>query len=257
MSTSTTPQAARAAPPEPAYLIGVHQGWHAVTQFALKYTAAMSSGTRIAYAECGALVRVSKHGPYRRGGFPVMHDPCIECAWAVAGETGQLDEEIRRLMPSNEDREVFTRLGVDPLTAVTAATMLAEAARSGHGDYGADHPATIQMLAMITRHAPVILVPEDCAEGSCEHYPPGYDPLTGKGFECPRPEASAACAACSLQAGSWAGEWEGRYELGIPAPCAVLTRLAEHAEEALAEAKRRAEAATQWEREQARPEPEA
>jgi hypothetical protein len=39
-----------------------------------------------------------------------------------------------------------------------------------------------------------------------------------------------ACQACSLQAGSWAGEWEGQYavECTIPAPCGVLTALAEY-----------------------------
>ena len=229
----TTAEATHALAAGPAHLTGVQRGWHAVARDALKYAALMSSGTQVAYAECGALVRVSKHGAYKRDGYPVMHGPCPECAWAVAAGASELEEEIQRLMPSNEDREVLARLGVDPLIAVTAAAQLAEAARTGRGDYEADHPATVQTLAAISRHAPVILVPEDCAEGSCEHYPPGYDPLNGRGFQCSRPEASAACAECSLQAGQWAGEWEGQYELVIPAPCTVLTRLAAHAAEAL------------------------
>lgn len=237
------------------FLTGVQDGWHAVPVDAIKYAATTADGiSKIARAECGALVGVApKFGAYDRSPYPVRYNPCQVCAWTVAAMTGQLEAEVQRLMPSNEDRDVLARLIPDPLIAVTAAAMIVEAVSMGR--YGAEDsrdPAHTQLLAAISSHAPVILLPEDCAEDSCEHYPPGYDPLGGKGFECPRPEASVACAACSLQAGSWAGEWEGtfRSECRILAPCAPLTQLAEHAREALAEAKREAQDAADWEREQ-------
>jgi hypothetical protein len=235
------------------YLTGVAGDWHAVAHADAGQTAKWF-GREVTYAVCGKLTRLSlRHPAYDPGSRPVSFQPCAECMWIVASARGELAAEVERLMPGNEDREILARLIPDPLIAVTAAAMIVEAATAGRDGATLDDPATIQLLAAISRHAPAILVPEDCAEGSCEHYPPGYDPLSGKGFECSRPQASAACAACSLQAGPWAGEWEGtfRYECKVPAPCAPLLALAEHATEALAEAKRDAAAAADWEREQA------
>ena len=50
------------------------------------------------------------------------------------------------------------------------------------------------------------------------------------------PDAAVACGACSLQAGGWAGEWEGQFTLTVPAPCRVLLALTAHASEALRQA---------------------
>jgi len=77
----------------------------------------------------------------------------------------------------------------------------------------------------------VLLVPEDCAEGSCDHGV--YEDDHGDKDEvwtCPYPDATVGCAACSVQAGSWAGEWEGQYaeECTVAAPCDVLRALARH-----------------------------
>jgi len=109
------------------------------------------------------------------------------------------------------------------------------AAASGSGDYELDHPATAQLLTAVTAHAPVVLLPEGCADGDCEHYPPGYDAGGGAPFQCPYPEASAACTACSLQLGGWAGGYEGKFraECITPPPCAPLQQIAAHAAEAL------------------------
>lgn len=179
--------------------------------------------------------------------------PCPECAWIVAGEAGELDLQVQALVASAADYAVLARLMPDPMIAVTAAAMLVEAALSGHAEEEFDHPATIQLLAAITRHAPVILVPEDCAERSCEHYTDTCEEGSGQPWEWANPEAAVACAECSLQDGQWAGECEGRYrsECTITAPCAVLTALAAHAEQALAESRRRQQAAAKREAGQA------
>lgn len=226
--------------PDAEFLTGVQDGWHAVRRADAEWTA-QHLGRDQTQAVCGKPVRLALNWPeYDGAKRPVSFDRCPECAWTVAGIRGQLAGEVERLMPSNEDRVILDGLMPDWMIAATAAAMLVEAVTEGHDDAVVeDEPEWIQLLAAISRHAPVILHREECNDGDCEH-----------DGNCP---ASVACAACSLQAGSWAGEWEGtfRHECTIPAPCAVLTRLAEHAVEALAEAKRGAAEAEAWLRKEA------
>src|ERR1700722_995362 len=102
--------------PAPGHLTGVQHGWHAVAWDALPYAAVTPRGVRVAEAECGQLVRVSKHGPYQRDGYPVMHDPCPVCAWTVAIAAGDTDGEISRMYGPDEAASLAL-IGVDPLLA--------------------------------------------------------------------------------------------------------------------------------------------
>lgn len=196
--------------PEPAYLTGVQQGWHAVARDALKYAALMSNGVQVAQAECGALVRVSKHGAYIRDGFPVMHDPCPECAWTVAVAVDATECELDLITPDFAEYDALAGLGLDPLLPGKLIRAILAAAEDR------SDPAVIRQLAAVTRHAPSRAVSEECAEGDCSH-----DPCTG---------GRAVCWACSLRAGDEAGEWAGSLmEQGtVAAPCSVLSALAAH-----------------------------
>lgn len=185
------------------FLTGVQQGWHAID------AAPFDTGCREhAWALCGAIVRLAgeKYQPYDPSSVPVSHDPCPQCRWTVAAATGSFDAAIRDLE--------------HPLAIATATAILDH---SGRLEQGIDDPAAIQLLAAVAAHAPVLLVTEEAAEeGGCLGCvnPPCHG--------CP---GRLACAACSLQAGDWAGEWQGQYreECLIEAPCAVLLALAEFA----------------------------
>jgi hypothetical protein len=184
-------------PPRGLFRIGVQDGWHAIDPAGIALRCELH-----ARAVCGAVVRVTKHEqPYDPAAHPVSIDPCPACRWIVAARTETLDAALAAL---------------DDAIALTAATDVLNAARRDERE--PDDPRTIQLLAAISRHAPVPLVAENCSEGDCGH-PAGM---------CPE---SMACAACSLQAGDWAGEWQGQYlgECTIGAPCSVLLRLAEAA----------------------------
>jgi hypothetical protein len=172
------------------FLTGVQDGWHAVDAEAIRPCSAH------AWSACGLVVRIAKRELQPYGTVP--HDPCPECSWIVAARTGTVATALAGL--------------TDPVAHDAAADVLNVADRD---EKEPDDPATIQLLAAISRHSPVPLLTESCAEGDCDHGPGG----------CP---ATTACRACSLQAGSWAGEWDGTYrsECTIPAPCAVLLRLA-------------------------------
>lgn len=224
--------------------------WHAVPRANM-----LHARSGFAAACCGAYAEIAmaELQPYRRDAHPVTFGPCPECAWAVALANGTLDEEAARLAPTGKDRETLARLLPDPSIAVQAARDILAAARHEHGPWDLEeNPApVIQLLAAVTRHTPVVLLPEGCAEDDCDHL---YDEATDTFREsCPRPGASAGCPACSLQAGPWAGQWEGVFlsECIIPAPCAALARLAEAARTALEDARKSAETLAQWEREQA------
>jgi hypothetical protein len=193
-----------------AYLTGVQQGWHAIARDALQYAALMSNGVRIAPAECGALVRVSKHGTYARASYPVMHDPCPECAWTVAVATGAIEAELDLITPDFAGYDALAAAGVHPLLALSLARAILAADEDRTG------PAVIRQLAAVTRHAPGRAVSEGCAEGEC-----GHDPCTA---------GRAVCWACTLRTGDEAGEWSGQAmsECTVAAPCSVLSALAAH-----------------------------
>lgn len=185
------------------FLAGVHHSWHAIEAAQDRFGDPLHAG-----AVCGAVVRPavsrddeSRPQPYDVASFPVSLDPCPACRWVVAARTGTLEAALAALS--------------DPLAHDVAAAVLAEAARD---EREPDDPMTMQLLTAVSRHAPVALVSEGCSEGDCDHE-----------GDCP---SSSACRACSLQAGSWAGEWEGQYmaECRIPAPCAPLLALTAHYE---------------------------
>ena len=86
-----------------------------------------------------------------------------------------------------------------------------------------DSPVTVALLALATRHRPVLFFSDACAEGDCELRQDLADEAPGA--ECSYPCAAAGCGACTPRAGQWAGSWEGSTLAGlrIPAPCSVLT----------------------------------
>jgi hypothetical protein len=177
------------------FAIGVQDGWHAIPSGSI-----LAGCTGHRWAACGALVRTTKYEqPYDPRAIPVSFDPCPDCLWIAAARSGMLDAALAML--------------THPVAHDAAAGILNLAGRMESDD---DDPACIQLLAAVTRHAPVALVSEECSEGDCEHE-----------GNCPE---TLACRACSLQAGGWAGEWEGRYreECTIPGPCAPLLAIAEH-----------------------------
>jgi hypothetical protein len=182
------------------FLTGVQDGWHAIEAVNLR-PADWPGCHSHAWSACDTIVRLAKDEiqPYRPDDIPVSHDPCPACRWIVAARTGTLDAALAALPPLAHD---------------IAAAILNEAARDEGRE--PDDPRAMQLLAFASRHAPAALVAEECSEGGCDH-----------GGGCP---GTSACRACSLQAGSWAGEWEGQYldECTIPAPCAPLLALAAH-----------------------------
>jgi hypothetical protein len=157
----------------------------------------------------------------------VRCNPCRYCAWTVAVATGSTGRELALITPSRPKADAIAGAGAGAMLAVTICQAIL-AARSGEdADYELDHPATIQLLAHVTRHRPVLLIPEDCAEDprTCGHQPDGGDLPD---WHCSYPDATAACGACTLYAGGWAGEWEGGAmpECTVTAPCSVLRTLA-------------------------------
>lgn len=206
--------------------------WHAVPSENVKY-----AREGFATAACGlpALVSKAELQPYRRDAIPVTYAPCAECAWAVAHASGTLDDEAGRLVPTDDDLAVLGRYLPFPGIAAHACRNILAVGRHAHGawDLGENPEPAIQLLAAVTRHAPVILLPEGCAEGDCEH---GYEDDDGTRHECGRWNATVACAACSLQD----GDGNFRPECTIAAPCAVLSRLAEAARGAVDDAEKSA-----------------
>lgn len=184
------------------FLTGVQNGWHAIDS--APFGAAAECGEH-AWALCGAIVRVAgaKYQPYDPYGYPVLHDRCPACFWTVAAGSGTLDAAVARLADPSGGRCLEQE--------ITAAIVAQHRAGEEHDPAGA---AVIQLLAAVSAHAPVALLCEACSEGECDHE-----------GSCP---SRTACRACSLQDGSWAGEWQGgfRDECTIEAPCAVLLALA-------------------------------
>jgi hypothetical protein len=188
--------------PQPAlqlasvFLVGVQDEWHAIDAPATALRCELH-----AWAVCGAVVRQAEPDqPYDFTAYPVSLGACPECLWTVAARTDALDAALATLG--------------HPLAHDIAAAVLNEAGRRELDLY--DAPEMIDLLTAVSRHAPARLVSEECRDGDCEHE-----------GDCP---GRSACAACSLQAGSWAGEWEGQYrdECAITSPCAPLLALAAH-----------------------------
>ena len=202
--------------PDVPYLTGVGRGWHAIDLPSMGYLRTGPADS-VAFAVCGELVRVApRSGAYNRSDVPVSNDPCHVCAFTVAAAGGEsaLQAEINRLRPTSDEIPALSRLMPDPFLAVNICRAIA-----AEPDWEPGHPASIQLLATVAAHRPVLRLREECADRGCEH----------EGGVCP--SDGAVCAACSLLAGDWAGEWRGqlREECTIPAPCAVLLALAKYA----------------------------
>jgi hypothetical protein len=153
-------------------------------------------------AACGAPVEVvATVDPSRR-----TRSTCLECVWAVAVRTGTEDCELAGLRTQHQ-----------PGVAALAEAILVAADAPG-ADYERDSPATMQLLAVVSAHAPVDLIASECAEQSCDH----------DRTQCPI--TTTACPKCSVRAGEWAGEGAGTYqpECTVPGPCEVLRTLAGH-----------------------------
>lgn len=146
---------------------------------------------------------------------------CPDCAWLVALEQHTEQDELAALAPAAADLPALTQLLPDPQLAVRICEAIL-ADRS----CDPDHPHKAQLLGHAAAHAPVLLVHEECAEGSCDH---SHDD-EGQSRTCDFPDAAVGCAACSVRAGGWAGECEGQYtpECTVAAPCDVLRTLARH-----------------------------
>lgn len=155
---------------------------------------------------CGTIAQITP----RVGAFDpatlATNRACLECVWWHAIYTNTVDAQLARL-GDGAGREL----------AVAIARAILAAAPD---DCEVDHPATVDLLAAVTAHAGESLVGEECAEGSCEH--------RGDGIPCPT--TVGACRACSVQAGGWAGEWEGQYrpEATVIGPCSLMRAMAAH-----------------------------
>jgi hypothetical protein len=212
------------------YVTGVQDGQHAVDRRAAEeaLSHAAAGPPPVAYAACGELAQVAaRYGTYDRTDSGVPGSPCRHCAWTVALATGSTGRELALITPARRDMDAIARAGADPMLAVLICQAILAAESGEDAEYGLDHPATSQLLAHATRHRPVLLVPEDCAEDprSCEHQPAGAD---GGDWRCDYPDATAACGTCTLHAGGWAGSWDGMpmAECTVPSPCSVLLTLA-------------------------------
>jgi hypothetical protein len=162
-------------------------------------------------AVCGALTRLaSKWGSYRDGlpaSLALTGDLCPGCAWTVALKRGTTATELEHWITCG--------------ATGPAGDLAAHAARTVLDWIAADREdvdAEVRLLVAISRHWPVQLLREDCAEDECDHDNAEECALAG----------SVACPACSVLAGSEAGEWEGQYEVPVTAPCSALTAIAAH-----------------------------
>jgi hypothetical protein len=152
---------------------------------------------------------------------------CADCAWILALERDEIDAQLAALTPEGRDLELTARLLDEPMAARDIARAMLNAAayrgpgRDGSGDVRPT-PLSAQ-LGHLTRHAPAILLPEGCAEYTCDH--PDAPGAVGVWAECTYPIIDIACPQCSLVAvDGYAGEWTGDFhdECTVAAPCGVL-----------------------------------
>ena len=230
MTTTTTPT--DSAPPpliDAPYVIGGGIGlMHAVawTDADTAITHAPHQQHRLAVAtQCDTTAALMPEwGAFTYDNRHLRRDNrCPTCGWAVALATDTVPAELAAITPDPAALPALTRVLDQPLIAAR----LCQAILAG-ADYDRDHPHITDLLGHATAHAPTLIVPEACAEDTCDHRP--ADQWDNPTWQCPSPDAAAACPTCSVRAGSWAGEWEGQYstECTVPAPCSVLTTLAGH-----------------------------
>ena len=101
------------------------------------------------------------------------------------------------MTPHRHNRDVLARLISDPAIVARICRAILDELSEEHEP---THPHLVELLAQACRHAPVVLVPEDCADGCCGHDSPPGSPDD----QCCCPDAAVGCAACSVRAGGWA-----------------------------------------------------
>lgn len=210
-------------PPLPTdvdYLIGLDGGrLHAVRyRDAAKAALANPSEWRITtHSVCHRQVGVARTwGGYDRDNENLAtHRVCPECEWEVAVEAGTTAAVIKAMRFTGPDRDAAAKALGDPDLACRLYEAILATDR-----YDQDHPHVQDLLVHATRHGPVLLMSEECCDGDCEHEGPA---------EC-REDSWFGCGACSVVAGSWAGEWEGQFatECTVAAPCSAFTALLTH-----------------------------
>jgi hypothetical protein len=240
-ATCTTHDAAWPCPADttPPYVLALHVGddpyCHALPAVAPDTYWQPPAETGYAMPLCGGpLVRIpSIPIPFAHDAAPPWAKLCPTCCWtaatATATATADLDVEIRAWELSGPTGSALARVlgGAIDLHARVCRAIITDALTGTAQDpEDIDHPRTIQLLAAATVHRPILLVPEGCAEEPdvCDHRPPALP--ADDDWSCDFPDAHAACGACSLVAGSWAGEWEGQIDISVDAPCSVLRALA-------------------------------
>uniref|UniRef100_UPI003F497933 hypothetical protein n=1 Tax=Streptosporangium sp. CA-256172 TaxID=3240076 RepID=UPI003F497933 len=224
-TSPATPSSVPFALPAAPFIAGVDPGTgvHAIPRdYAVR---ALAEGSGESGALCGRRVLVATrvgNGAFDRVSLPAWATVCPHCAWAVAAtltatgaDEGAIERELDALTPTGPDRDALEQLLEDVLVVRRLCeAILATAQQPESNDL---NDAVVELLGHASAHVPVLLRPWDCAAGECDH-PPGA---------C---SGTAACAACSLRAGFWAGDQEGtyRHECTITAPCQVLATLAAH-----------------------------
>jgi hypothetical protein len=211
-------------PPLPTdvnYLIGLDGGrLHAVRyRDAAKAALANPAEWRITtHSVCHRQVGVARTwGGYDRDNEHLaIHGACPECEWEVAVEVGTTAAVIEAMRFTGADRRAATKALGDP----DLACRLYEAILANE-HYDQEDPHTLQLLVHATRHAPVLLMSEECCDGDCEQH---------EDWAACRENSWFGCGACSVVAGSWAGEWAGQFatECTVAAPCAAFTELLTH-----------------------------
>jgi hypothetical protein len=230
MTTTVAPDHAAAPPlPQAPYVIGSSAGrMHAVAWTAADAAikTAPHQRHRLVITECDTEANlVTGWGAFTYTNRLLTRDSrCPTCGWAVALAQDTIPAELNAITPDPTELPALTRILDEPLIAVRLCeAILADNDLATY--YDRDHEHIRDLLGHATAHAPTLIVPETCAEDDCDHRPDGQ-PLDT--WRCP--DAAAACPTCSVRAGMWAGAWEGQYatECTVPAPCSVLTALADH-----------------------------
>jgi hypothetical protein len=205
-----------AGPASEAWAIGGNdgRGLHAIRPSVADST---MGELRTVEAECGAAVKVfPKWGVFERGNEHLdTHGACAYCAWTVAIATGNTHRELVALHPASAaQHDTLVRELPNPL-------LYLEICRKLLRDLEDEGPAErfVQLLAVASEHRPQVFLPAWCCEGDC-----GHDTKSG---ECFAASDLVVCGACTVTAGSWAGEYEGQVEVLVRASeCAVLPAMA-------------------------------
>jgi len=217
--------------PDAPYVIGIHADdglLHAVDRaYASRVVATRDEiDTRVG-SVCGKFVVIARTwGEFRRGASRWVDDLtghlCPFCAWTVALYHGQtdIDRELKTLTPKGQELAALTRLMPDPMLLVKICQRILDARSGPDAQYDDDSLYWAQHLGDVSKHRPAVLfADEGCLDSHCDH-----DSDDG----CYQDAPAVGCPGCSFRAGAWAGEWEGQYEITVPAPCSVLTAAAKY-----------------------------